>query len=170
MATVHLIEGPVGAGKSTYAARLSLQHRVPHLDLDEWMVTLFRPDRPEEEFMTWYAERKYRCIEQIWRVAFGLLDLGSDVILELGLVQLADREDFYRRVDGTDHALTVHWLDVSKAERARRVRARNAMQTGTFKMEVSDEIFELADAAWQAPDAAELAARDVRVVADDGTT
>ena len=69
MSTLHLIEGPVGAGKSTYAAQLGIATGAAHLNLDEWMVTLFRPDRPESDFLAWYGERKERCIEQIWLVA-----------------------------------------------------------------------------------------------------
>ena len=68
MPTIHLIEGPVGAGKSTFAAKLMHEHSAPRLNLDEWMVVLFRPDRPEgDDIMAWYAERKQRCIEQIMR-------------------------------------------------------------------------------------------------------
>lgn len=166
MATIHLIEGPVGAGKSTYAAKLSLAQGLLHLDLDEWMVHLFSADRPEQDFMPWYSERKQRCIEQIWRVANELLSMEQNVILELGLVQLADRESFYQRVDATDFELTVHLLDVPVGVRQERVRARNEQAGATFKMHVSDEIFALANAAWQAPDDAELRARDFLVVSN----
>lgn len=92
----------MGAGKSTHAGKLSLTHAAPCLNLDEWMVILFRPDRPETDFMQWYSDRKSRCIDQIWRVACELIETGTDAIVELGLVQLADREDFYRRVDATN--------------------------------------------------------------------
>ena len=93
MATIHLIEGPVGAGKSTVAARQSLSHRAPHLNLDEWMATLFSPDRPTDNFMGWCIERKQRCLQQIWEVTCELMNSGIDVVLELGLVQTVDRED-----------------------------------------------------------------------------
>ena len=102
IATIHLIEGPVGADKSTLAAQLSLPHKAPHLNLDEWMVTLFSPDRPSETSMEWYSDRKYRCIQKIWEVTRELVDSGTNVILELGLVQVADRADFYRRVGRTE--------------------------------------------------------------------
>lgn len=135
---------------------------MPRLDLDEWMVTLFRPDRPQEGFMQWYADRKARCIDQIWRVACELMDTGTGAVLELGLVQLADRDDFYRRVDAADYELIVYVVDAAEDVRRRRVRERNAQQGSTYKMEVSDEIFEVANRAWQAPDESECAARDIR--------
>ena len=90
MATIHLIEGPVCAGKSTFGAKLSENLHAPHLNLDAWMVTLFSPDRPDDNFMAWYTETRSRCIQQIWEVNSSLLNCGLDVILELGLVQAAD--------------------------------------------------------------------------------
>ncbi len=164
MATIHLVEGPVGAGKSTFAARLGHELRAPRLDLDEWMVTLFRPDRPETGFMQWYAERKGRCLEQIWLVTSELLDSGTDVVLELGLVQRDDRAEFYSRVDVADYELAVYLLDTPEAVRRQRVRARNQSQGATFKMEVSDEIFEIANRAWQPPDETELRERKIRSI------
>ncbi|MEM8769894.1 MAG: AAA family ATPase [Pseudomonadota bacterium] len=164
MPTIHLIEGPVGAGKSTFAGRLSVTQKIPHLNLDAWMVTLFSPDRPAEDFMAWYADCKGRCIEQIWAVACALLDCDLDVILELGLVQRSDRDAFYARVDGTDYQLEVTVLDTPLELRRQRVRERNAKATGTFQMQVSDEVFELANWFWESPDEAEIRTRGIKVL------
>jgi predicted kinase len=87
-------------------------------------------------------------------------------VLELGLVGRAEREAFHHRVDGTHHALTVYLLEPPRDVRRQRVRQRNAERSGTFRMEVSDEIFDLADRAWQPPDASERAARRILEVAD----
>ena len=162
MPTIHLIEGPVGAGKSTFAARLGEQLNAPRINLDEWMVTLFSPDRPAENFVEWYLTCKQRCIEQIWRVACDWLDCRSDIILELGLVQQADRAEFYQRVDDHELSLKVYLLDVPREVRLERVRQRNATRGQTFQMAVSDEVFDIADRAWQAPDDAETSERDIQ--------
>ena len=77
------------------------------------MVTLFSPDRPEENFMQWYAETKSRCIAQIWHVTSELMARGIDAVLELGLVQLRDRAAFYDRVDGTDYDWLFDWIRIS---------------------------------------------------------
>ena len=161
MAVIHLVEGPVGAGKSTFAAKQSLSLGAPHLNLDEWMATLFSPDRPNERFLEWYSDRKERCIQQIWQVTCELLSCEISAILELGLVQLADREDFYRRVDATDHELRVYVLDTPLEERRQRVRRRNSQKTGTYRMEVSEEIFAIANGFWEEP--AEMECRERRI-------
>ena len=57
MGKIILLEGPVGAGKSSYAAALSARKPMPHLNLDDWFVTLYSPDRPKEGLMAWYSER-----------------------------------------------------------------------------------------------------------------
>jgi len=162
MARIHLVEGPVGAGKSTFAAQLALEHQAVHLNLDEWMVTLFSEDRPETAFLDWYAERKDRCLAQIWAVTCELMQAGTGAILELGLVQAPLRDAFYARVDAADYPLDVYLLDAPKEIRRQRVTDRNLEQGQTFRMTVSDEIFELADGAWQPPDDTEIRDRTIK--------
>jgi len=166
--TIHLVEGPVGAGKSTFAAQLGLAHSAPRLILDEWMATLFRPDRPETDVVTWYLERKRRCIEQIWSLACDFVEAGTNVVLELGLIQRQDREELYGRVDAAGYELVVHVLDAPEAVRRERVRRRNVEQGSTFQMVVSDEIFERASGLWQPPDEGECAEREIRFVSTGG--
>jgi len=164
MPRIHLIEGPVGAGKSTFAFQLGQRHRAPHLNLDEWMAILFRSDRPETDHRVWYAERKERCIEQIWRVACEILETDSDVVLELGLVQQSARQSFYERVAAAGYQMTVYLLDAPRDVRRERVRERNRSRGATFAMVVPDEIFELASDLWEPPDERELRSIDVEFV------
>ena len=117
--------------------------------------------------MEWYSDMKYRCIQQIWDVTCELLNSGTSVILELGLVQVTDREDFYRRVDGTEYEIRVYLIDTSLERRRQRVRERNAQKSGTYKMEVSDEIFDLANSFWQEPTEIEHRERNIETVSTD---
>jgi predicted kinase len=166
MARIHLLLGPVGAGKSTFAATLCETDGAVHLDVDQWMAVLFRPDRPDrpDAVLPWYRERVERCIDQIWRVAQRVLAAGTDVVLELGLVQRVQRADFWWRVDSASVPLTIHVLDAPREVRRARVQARNAARGPTFQMEVPDRIFELACDAWQPLTDAERDGRNVRDV------
>ena len=167
MAHIHLVEGPVGAGKSTFAAQLSQRHHAPRLILDDWMATLFRPDRPSTGVMEWYVARKHRCIEQIWKVTRGLMDVGSDAVLELGLIQQRDRQGLYERVDAAGYNLSVYVLDAPREVRRERVRERNQRKGETFSMEVQDSFFELDSDMWEPPDEVECSGRDVRFISTD---
>lgn len=164
MARIHLIEGPVGAGKSTFADQLGQRKGCSAIALDDWMATLFRPDRPDDNVMQWYVARKARCTTQIWRVADDLLRSGNDVILELGLIQRQDRMAFYDRMTAARHDFTVYVLDVARDVRRDRVEARNVQQGSTFSMEVPSAIFEMASDMWQPPEQAEIDSCDMRFV------
>jgi predicted kinase len=145
MAKVYLIEGPVGAGKSTFSRSLTTKTNGIHISLDEWFVSLFSPDRPAAEITTWYLERKNRLVNLIWKHAGALLASGIDVVLELGLIQRADRQAFYRRVVENGFDLWVYVLDTPEDIRRQRVRQRNIERGDTFFMVVTDDIFDLAN-------------------------
>jgi len=161
MAKIHLLEGPVGAGKSTYGKQLSERIGAVNINLDAWMAELFMQDRPNTDTFPWYLERKKRCLEQIWKTAVSILNTGSDVILELGLIQQTSRTVFYSQVDSTNHKLTIYVLDVSRKTRLKRVQERNLTKSDTFSMEVSDEIFHIASDMWEPMNDTEYSQRTI---------
>jgi predicted kinase len=159
---IHLIEGPVGAGKSTFAAKLARELSGVHVALDEWFARLFSPDRPGAGVLDWYGERKDRLVDLIWAHALAVRAAGTPPVLELGLVRRAQRDAIYERADAGGIELVVHVLDAPRDIRRERVRRRNAERGATFSMVVPDAIFELASDAWEPPDADEL--QDRRIV------
>jgi uncharacterized glyoxalase superfamily protein PhnB/predicted kinase len=166
-ACLHLVLGPVGAGKSTLALQLASEHGALRLTLDEWMARLFRPDRPETDLMEWYVERASRCVEQIWALALALLATGTSAVLEIGLLQRSARESFYRRVETSGSALCVYVLDAPRELRRARVLARNHRGGPTFSGVVPAEIFELASDLWEPLEAEECQGREVRFLVAD---
>ncbi len=156
MPRIHFIEGPVGAGKSTYAKWMAERGGFSHIALDEWFVRLYSPDRPQENFVPWYMERKGRLIDLILDHARSILATNKDVALELGLIQRDPRQALLRQVARSGVGFTVHFLDASIGIRRDRVRRRNVEQGTTFSMVVPDHIFEIASAMWQPPDEFEL--------------
>jgi uncharacterized glyoxalase superfamily protein PhnB/predicted kinase len=164
---IHLVIGPVGAGKSTYAIGLAREHAAIRLTLDEWMSGLFSPDRPDSGLVEWYVERAGRCIEQIWRIAEAMLGLGTSVILEIGLLKQSEREAIYQRIADAGIELTIHALDAARDVRRERVLARNQVKGSTFSMVVPPAIFELASDLWEPLDPTECEGRDVRSIRTD---
>ena len=160
MPILHIIEGPIGAGKTTYAIQLGRQIGTPPLILDKWMANLFQPDRPDEGLWPWYAERKERCILQIMELAYGMLEVGRDAIVELGLIKIEDRLKLYAALDVKKIAYLVYVLETPLEERRRRVSKRNIEQSETFAMHVSDDVFNIASDMWEPVGAVERQGRE----------
>ena len=156
MPRIHLIEGPVGAGKSTYARAMAARLACVHIALDEWFAQLFSPDRPDSDFVAWYLQRKDRLLDLIWAHAQSILETDTDVALELGLIQRQARMEFYERMHAAGVEFTVHVLDAPIEERRARVRRRNTERGPTFSMVVPDHIFEVASGLWEPLDDVEL--------------
>lgn len=170
MGMVHIVEGPVGAGKTTFANQLGRQYKTPPLVMDDWMVRLFSADRPQDNIWPWYAERKKRCIDQIWNVAVGLLDNDNHAIVELGLLRSQDRRAFCRRMEQAGFAYRLYILDAPTEDRWQRVQQRNLDKGETFSMEVSEEVFVMASQLWEPPDGEECAEYAVEFVSANEMT
>lgn len=167
MPKIHLIEGPVGAGKSTFAAALAARLGGVHIALDDWFVRLFSPDRPSTDLLPWYIERKARLLDHIWRHARALHACGVPPVLELGLVERRSREAFYERAQDAGVELAVSWLTASRAVRRERVMRRNVEQGPTFSMVVPPSFFELASDAWEEPDEREVAEHGIERISTE---
>lgn len=169
MARLHLVEGPVGAGKSTFAGQLSTQFAGPRFLLDDWMATLCRAEGASRSIEQ-YFERKDLCIEQIWKVASEVARFNNHVVMELGLIRQVDRQSFYDRLDGSGFELTMYVLEASRATRKARVQERNLTQGSTFSMLVTDEVFAQANNFWESPDDEECAEHDIRFHSTEPTS
>ena len=151
MGMLHLLIGPVGAGKTTYARRKTASAGGVVFDLDAWMVRLFGADpRPREDVMDWYLERRDRCRRLLWDTALDVLRAGPDVYLELGLLAAVEREAFYEKAREEGLRWAVYLLDAPRAVRRERVERRNH-EAGPFTQVVPAEFFERASDAWQPP-------------------
>lgn len=154
---LHLLIGPVGAGKSTYARQKAARTSALFLDLDTFMVRLYGADaRPKENVIDWYLERRERCRELLWDVALDVLRCRIDVFLEIGLLATVEREAFYARVRDEGIRLAVYLVDAPRAVRKERIIQRN-LSAGPFTQVVPLEFFERASDAWQPPSESERA-------------
>lgn len=149
--TLHLLIGPVGAGKTTFARRAVASSGGVFLDIDSAMVRLYGADtRPKDDLIGWYVERRERCRGQLWDVAVGILSAGVDVLLEIGLVSAKERYAFYDRARAQDLLLRVYVLDAPRDVRRERVAQRN-QDAQPFTQIVSPAFFEAASDAWEPP-------------------
>ena len=125
MATVHLISGLPGAGKSTYAQQLQLRTDAVVFTLDRFLITMFGryqvPDVGGEE----HVRRVLACREVIWMSAERLLLLDTDVILDDGYFLREHRRKVVAAAVALGGAAKIHFIDTPLDEIRRRLVDRN---------------------------------------------
>ena len=159
---IHLICGSTGAGKTTYANRLSSEAGGVVLSIDQWMTALFWMDSPSLIQADWSMERVRRCNHQIWTVAAQVAARGIPCILDLGFTRLKERSEITGLAQAAGLSVQLHVLDVPVKERWRRVQSRNAEKGETHQLQfaVTREMFDFVETMWEPPDDREMAACD----------
>ena len=158
---VHLVFGPVGAGKSTYSRALAARERGVRFAIDDWMHELFAPDPAPPMDFAWIMARVRRCEARIRATAADVLATGTPVVLDLGFMKAADRATFATWARALGHAAHAHYVHAPPPVRACRVRARNAARSDTFSFEVTPQMFEFMEHWFEPPGAAEREAATV---------
>ena len=103
---VLLLTGEIGAGKSTYSLKIKDEFDAVLFSLDEWFKKLFFEDYNESFELNWTLERLTRCKNCIWLIAEGILNMGMDVVLDLGFQKTSEREELKYLCDKNKIELT----------------------------------------------------------------
>ena len=142
MATIHMICGPVGAGKSTYAIGLAQDLGAVRFTIDDWISELFIPDKPDPLSYDWAVARAMRCEARIMAVSREILDLGMDVIWDMGFMERSQRDRIFADIADLPHGVRAHALDAPTDVRRERVMQRNIERPDGYVMDVTAEIFD----------------------------
>ncbi|MDQ2077975.1 ATP-binding protein [Marinimicrobium sp. ABcell2] len=156
MGKIHLVLGPQGSGKSTYALQLAQQESAVRFSIDEWMQSLFGPDLPKTMSLPWIMERVQRCEARIWATASQISQAGGVVVLDLSFVKLESRNNFRRLAADIGAEVQLHVLDAPYAVRKERVVKRNREKGETFAFEVTPMMFDFMENEFQRPTEEEL--------------
>ena len=155
-ATLNLVFGPIGAGKTTYAHSLARRESAVAFVLDEWGARLFGPDVSGPLDFGWMLERLGRCQALIWSTANAVLAAGTSVVLDLGLMRREHRERIRELAQEAGLPVQWHFVDAPQEVRRARVAGRNATKGETFVREVPPEMFDRIEGLYEAPAPAEL--------------
>jgi predicted kinase len=156
VAGIHLIIGSTGAGKTTYAQNLAQERSAVRFAIDEWMNKLFFPDLKSDIEYQWAMERIHRCEEMIWSMAERVLNTHVDVILEVSASTRELRQKQLQRALDIGAAVQLHFLDVDKEIRRKRVANRNKDKGDSYSFEVTDEMFDFVEDMFERPGQEEL--------------
>jgi predicted kinase len=151
MATLFLICGLPGSGKTTLAKELEISHSALRLCPDEWIAKLLAEVTDTAEM-----DRLRSPVEEIqWEMAKRVLTLGVNVVLEFGFWGREERERFRSEAEALGARVELHYLEVGRDELWARLSKRNAnLPQGTFQ--VTDEQLDLFLSWFEAPTADEL--------------
>ncbi len=129
MATLHLLHGAVGSGKTTFARKLEREIRAVRFTPDEWMIGLFGDRPPVETFQ----QRLDRLYELIWEHAGRVLQTGTDVIMDGGFWTRAARDEARRRAAALGAECRFYVLRCPpETARQRVLRRTAALPPGAF--------------------------------------
>jgi predicted kinase len=164
-AEIIMVVGCTGAGKTTYARRLSDDIGGLRFSIDEWMMPLFGPDIPQPIEFAWMMERVDRCEAMIWTMARQSVARGVPVVLDLGFTKHEHRRKFRDLAAEAGLSAAVHFIDVSRETRWHQVEQRNTDQGDTFAMHVDRSMFDFMESMWEPPTRAEWELNDGRRIA-----
>lgn len=158
MATVHLVFGAQGAGKTSYSRQLAEQSKGTRFSIDDWMGELYGPDLPNPMSFPWIMERVGRCHRRIWSVASDVSQGGGNVVLDLGFMKVADRTRFLALADAKALSVQMHFVTAPHDLRRNRVMSRNVNKGDTFSFEVTPAMFDFMEGYFEPPTREELSA------------
>jgi predicted kinase len=165
--TIHLICGPIGAGKTRYAIELAKNQGAIRFSEDEWLAKLFVPDAPLgllQESMhvvgAWAAEKYLKCRSQIWLVCQQLLANNISIVLDGAAANKEQRDSIRKKAKENNVEFKLHYVTALELVRHSRVFERNLEQGETYSLEVTPEMYAHTEQYFEPPVDEELTAAE----------
>ncbi len=126
MATLHLISGLPGTGKTTYATALQARVNGVLYCLDRWLITVYGKYTLASVGLEEHTRRVLACRELIWDSAGEFLHRSVDVILDDGFFYREHRMRHVALAAERGAGTTIHFIDTPLDVVQRRLERRNA--------------------------------------------
>lgn len=136
-ATLFLMVGLPGSGKTTVARQLEASVRALRLSPDEWLIDLGFDGYDES------ARAKVEALQ--WQLALQALALGVNVVLEFGFWSREERDAAREKAASVGAQTELRYLDVPRDELLRRLAARSDPRSFVVTAAHLDEWFRVFD-------------------------
>ncbi|MDX2471328.1 MAG: ATP-binding protein [SAR324 cluster bacterium] len=156
MEKVIMVIGKVGAGKTTYAQKTSIEQPAFLFSVDEWMANLFLMEKTKAIDYPWALERTHRIEDQMLAQLKQCKRLKQSAILDLGFFEKDHRIRVSQKAQELDFEVEYHYLDVPEETRWARVEQRNKEKGETFSLNVDRGMFDFCEGLFQVPREAEV--------------
>ena len=137
MATIHLIHGFIGFGKTTVAKKLAAELPAVRLTNDEFMEQLYGRNPPAEMFDDYYN----RIDGLIWNLAEKIIKAGVDVIIDSGFWSKEFRRANFARAKSITDNVVFHKIECDMETAKQRVLART--NSDNKELEINENTFEI---------------------------
>lgn len=107
MATVHMLCGKVGSGKTTYAQSLKANGNTFILSYDNLMLILFDDCIGPSK----HQDMVSRCKKFLFRQALQLLEMNIDVVLDFGFWSKEERDNTREFFSSRDIPVKLHYIN-----------------------------------------------------------
>ena len=159
---LHFMCGRAGAGKSTFAQKISAKRHAVLFCEDQWLVHLF-DGAPTLEA---YIERRRRIRRLLEEHVPPILAAGYSVVFDFGGNTIRDRSWVRSVFESAGAGHQLHYINASEAVCRRRVAERNRTKPGgVYWGDVSEAQLDAVNKYFQAP----VAEEHFVVIEYDGT-
>lgn len=145
-ATVSVICGFIGAGKTTFAKQLEERTGAVRITKDEWLIAMIGNDPTIEG----YQDFDHRMCGLSRDIAFRLAEKGIDVIIDEGVWERTQRDILRRRAEEVGARTVLYYVDTPIATIRERVEHRNA-DPGNDSFRISSDLLDSYLVFWDPP-------------------
>ncbi len=131
MATIHLVSGPIGAGKTTKALAIVRDTKAVLMSPDNWMADSGIPLR--------HSDIRAVIEEAQWSISALLLGKGHDVVIEWGTWSRQERIEILTKAKALGHNVAGYFLTPDLNTLIQRVESREANWPDSDRV-TSDEV------------------------------